>query len=83
VVYIESLDDCVKVHLSDKSIVTRENISTLEDKLPAQQFVRIHRSFIITMQKVQSVSAEGVRIENKDLSFGRVFKKEALRWLNH
>ncbi len=80
--YVESLDDYVKVHLGERSIVTRENISAFEERLPADGFVRIHRSFIINLQKVSSVSAEGVKIENKELPFGRVFKKGALERLN-
>ncbi len=81
ILYVESLDDYVKVHFSEKSIVTRENISALEHRLPAQQFVRIHRSFIINAQKISSVSAEGVKIEKREFPFGRVFKKEALQKL--
>jgi DNA-binding LytR/AlgR family response regulator len=78
ILYVESLDDYVKVHLPDKAIVTRENISTLEERLPAEHFVRIHRSFIVNLHKIGSVSAEGIKIENKELPFGRVFKKAAL-----
>jgi DNA-binding LytR/AlgR family response regulator len=82
ILYVESLDDYVKVHMSDNSIVTRENISTLEDRVPPDHFVRIHRSFLVNIQKIGSVSAEGVKIGGKELPFGRVFKKGALRRLN-
>jgi DNA-binding LytR/AlgR family response regulator len=82
VLYIESLDDYVKVHLKDKVLITRENISTLEEKLPYPPFVRIHRSFIINSNWVKTISNEGVGIQGKELPLGRAFKKSALNQLS-
>lgn len=81
VLYIESLDGYVKVHLKDKIIITRENISTLEEKLPGNLFVRIHRSFIVSTHAITSVSAEGVELNKKILPFGRAFKQGAMAML--
>jgi DNA-binding LytR/AlgR family response regulator len=81
VLYVESLDGYVKVHLKDKVIITRENISTLEQKLPGNLFVRIHRSFIISTKYVTSISAEGVELHKKILPFGRAFKQGAMAML--
>lgn len=78
IVYIESLDDYVKVHLTDKVIISRENISTLEGRLPSTQFVRIHRSFLIAMKKITSFSAEGIEVRGKEFPFGRAYKQRAL-----
>jgi DNA-binding LytR/AlgR family response regulator len=80
--YIESLDDYVKVHLKDMILITRENISTLEDKLPYPPFVRIHRSFIINSRWVKTISNEGVELDGKELPFGRAFRKSALHQLS-
>lgn len=76
--YIESLDEYVKVHLADKWMITRENISTLEQRLPAPSFVRIHRSFIVNARYVNIISSEGVSMGGKELPFGRAYKKSAL-----
>jgi DNA-binding LytR/AlgR family response regulator len=81
VLYIESLDDYVKVHLKDRIVVTRENISTLEEKLPGNLFVRIHRSFIVSTNAVTSMSAEGVELNKRILPFGRAFKQGAMAML--
>ncbi len=78
ILYIESLDDYVKVYLNNKEIITRENISTLEQKLAASHFVRIHRSFIVSTKSITSFSAEGVDIDKKFIPFGRAFKQGAL-----
>lgn len=82
IVYIESLDDYVKVHLKESTLITRENISTLESILPAGWFVRIHRSFIINTRWLTAIASDYVEIQGKELSFGRAFKKSALASLS-
>ncbi len=82
ILFIESLDEYVKVHLIDKILVTRENISSLEHKLPHPLFIRIHRSFIISSKFITAVSGEGVEIAKRELPFGRAYKKSALAALS-
>jgi DNA-binding LytR/AlgR family response regulator len=82
ILYIESLDDYVKVHLKERVLITRENISTLEEKLPYPPFVRIHRSFIINSNWVRTISNDGIELNGKELPFGRAFKKSALNQLS-
>lgn len=83
ILFIESLDDYVKVHLKDKILVTHENISTLEEKLPDADFIRIHRSYIVALGHVISFTSEYVEIAGKQLPFGRVYKQLALHRLGH
>jgi DNA-binding LytR/AlgR family response regulator len=78
IIYIESLDDYVKIHLKEMVLITHENISTLEEKLPYPPFVRIHRSFIINSKWVKTISNDGIELNGKELPFGRTFKKSAL-----
>jgi DNA-binding LytR/AlgR family response regulator len=82
IVYIESLDDYVKIHLKDSSLITRENISALESKLPCPSFVRIHRSFIINSKWIKTISNESIELNGKELPFGRAFKRAALSQLS-
>lgn len=82
ILYIESLDDYVKVHLTNRVLITRENISTLEEKLPTPPFVRIHRSYLVHTQHISVISGEGVVINKVELPFGRAFKKSALAQLS-
>jgi DNA-binding LytR/AlgR family response regulator len=81
ILFIESLDDYVKVHLVDKILIVKENISSLEDKLKEYSFIRIHRSFLISSKYVKSVSSDGVEVGNKLLPFGRSFKNGAIALL--
>lgn len=81
IIYVESMDEYVKVHLTGKVLVTRENISVLEEKLSGHSFVRIHRSFIVSTKYVSSVSSDGVDVGGKLLPFGRAYKLSALAGL--
>jgi DNA-binding LytR/AlgR family response regulator len=63
-------------------LITRENISTLEEKLPNPPFVRIHRSFILNSKWVKTISNDGLEVNGKELPFGRAFKKSAMNQLS-
>lgn len=81
ILYVESLDDYVKVHLRHKMLITRESITTLEHKLRPEVFVRIHRSFLVSAKAIVSIASDGVEIGGKILPFGRAFKQSALAGL--
>ena len=81
IIYIESYSDYVKIYLEGQTITTRETISALEAKLLKQRFVRIHRSYIISMDHIISYTNEHVSIGNKMLPISRSYKKEVLETL--
>ena len=79
--YIESYSDYIKIHLQDSNIVTRETISAIEVKLPPKQFLRIHRSYIISIKSITSFTNEHITILNQALPISRSYKKEVLELL--
>jgi len=74
--YIESIGDYLKIHLSSKSIVTRESISSMEAKLPYHDFLRIHRSYIVSIPKIESFTNEYIEVNKKALTISRSYKNE-------
>jgi DNA-binding LytR/AlgR family response regulator len=78
IIYIESLDDYIKVHLKNKVLISRENISTIEGKLHNRNFVRIHRSFIVAVKHITSISNDGIEINGIICPFGRAYKHSAM-----
>ena len=82
ILWIESLKDYVKVITRDRQIVTYERISYLEEKLPDELFIRIHRSFIVAVTHIQSFSATFVQVNDVELPIGRLYKNEVFRQLN-
>lgn len=75
--YIESLADYVKIHTTSGVVITKEKISQLEQMLP-DWFTRIHRSFLINRNRVESFGHDFVTIHSQKLPLGRKYKKEAL-----
>ena len=74
--YIEGLSDYIKVHTKDRSYVASEKLGYMEEKLPSSSFVRIHKSFIIALNKVSSYNASQVMVNNQALPLGRLFKAQ-------
>lgn len=81
ILYIESLSDYVKIYTSEKTIVTRETISNLEAKLPLKQFMRVHRSFIVSIKNITSYTNEFIEIDKKAISISRSYKESVLQKL--
>jgi DNA-binding LytR/AlgR family response regulator len=79
--FIESLKDYVKVKTTDKEIVTYQKISYLEERLPDDKFIRIHRSYIIAIDKIKSFNATLIEINGNELPIGRQYKDEVMRIL--
>ncbi len=80
--YIESLKDYIKVVTPTKTIITKQSISSLEDSLPRENFIRIHRSFIISLSKIESYNSEMVEIGKKEFPISRMYKHEVEKILN-
>ncbi len=74
ILYIEGLGDYVKIFTTGGSIVTYERLSYLEEKLPEEHFLRVHKSYIICTDKVQSFSGSAVKVSGKLIPVGRMFK---------
>ena len=76
IIFIESLKDYIKVVTKSKTIITKQSISSIEDRLPKSSFIRIHRSFIISLDKVQSYTTEIIAIGNEELPVSRMYRHE-------
>ena len=81
ILWIESLSDYLKIETTDGTKVTRETISSIEMKLPQDRFLRIHRSFIIAIGRIESYSNEEVIIQNKSIPISRTYKENVLKTL--
>lgn len=74
--YIESLSDYIKVHIADgKCVTSKEKISSLAETLP-NNFIRIHRSFLVNVEKINRFNANEVEVNGVELNIGRTYKKE-------
>jgi DNA-binding LytR/AlgR family response regulator len=74
ILYVESDKDYVKLFTDKGFIITRQTISAIEAMLPDSRFTRIHRSYIISLNKLKSFTAEAVEIGNKELPIGKIYR---------
>jgi DNA-binding LytR/AlgR family response regulator len=75
IVYIEGVSDYIKIHLiGKKPVMTLMTLKTVLEKLPTDRFVRIHRSFIVSLSAIQSVRGKLVFIDQKELPIGDVYR---------
>lgn len=73
--YIQSMGNYVKLVCNKKTYITALTTKELEQRLPAPQFIRIHKSFIVNTRHIQKVKADQVFTEKGPLPLGKTFKK--------
>ncbi len=79
--YIESFREYSHIHTNEKTIITKQNLSTLETELKSRGFLRIHKSYIINIKMAYSYTANFVQILEKEIPIGKSFKDAALQIL--
>jgi DNA-binding LytR/AlgR family response regulator len=82
IIYIEGLKDYVIIRLLNSRVITLQTMKSLEDRLPSSKFRRIHRSFIVSMDKILAVDGSLVEVMEKDkpkpLPIGKNYRDELL-----
>jgi DNA-binding LytR/AlgR family response regulator len=81
ILYVEGFSDYVKIVTTTKTLITKQLISALEETLPKEIFMRIHRSFIISIDKINSYNADIIVIGTAELPIGRLFKQNVIKKL--
>jgi DNA-binding LytR/AlgR family response regulator len=82
ILYIESMGDYVKFVLSDKKYVSHNTIKNLEEKINPGVFLKIHRSYIVNMKKVQNIKDNALVINGLELPISKANRAEVVRRLN-
>jgi DNA-binding LytR/AlgR family response regulator len=82
ILYIEGLRDYIRIYTASKTIVTKHLLATLEEMLPSDAFLRIHRSYIISISKIDSYNTDTIEIGKKELPIGRLYKHDVSKLLN-
>ncbi|NPA44364.1 MAG: response regulator transcription factor [Chlorobi bacterium] len=83
IIYIESFREYIKIHTSEKSIMTKLPISKIEEKLKDHDFIRIHKSFIISVCKISSFNSRVINIKGNELPIGRTYKDVVMKTLKY
>ncbi|MCS3798128.1 LytR/AlgR family response regulator transcription factor [Niastella sp. OAS944] len=79
ILYIESMKDYIKVYTIHGVIITKQSISSVEAMLPEKLFVRTHRSFIVSINKIKSFTNELVEVDKTDIPIGKLFRNGVMK----
>jgi DNA-binding LytR/AlgR family response regulator len=72
--YVESLKDYVRIVTGNKQLIVKQSISALEELLPEEDFIRIHRSFMVAVDQIEAFTPAHISIAGKELPLGRLYK---------
>ena len=76
IIWLESLRDYVKITTTTQQVVTRQTIGYFEALLPNEQFLRIHRSFMVAVAKIDALTENSIYLSGQQLAIGRYYKQQ-------
>ena len=84
ITHIEGLKDYIRIHQigSVKSVITRMSLKSLEEKLPSNKFIRVHKSFIISIDKISVIRKNRVHLGEIEVPISDLYKNDLLKIIN-
>jgi DNA-binding LytR/AlgR family response regulator len=83
ILFIEGLDDYLKIHiLNQKPVIARMTMKAMAEKLPADNFIRVHRSYIVSFRHIDAVRNKMITIGNEEIPVGNSYEEQFLRSFN-
>lgn len=83
IIYIEGLDDYLKIHLENKTpVVARMTMKAMTEKLPAKDFIRVHRSYIVPLSRINSVRNKTIYIGEEEIPLGSSYEENFVKVFN-
>ena len=80
--YVEALGDYVHIVTSQHKLIVYSTMKAVEEKFPANRFVRAHRSFIVNLNRIQAIEDNSIVIEGKYIPVGQTYLRDVLQRLN-
>lgn len=82
ILFIESMGDYVKFVTTDKKYITHNTIKNLEEKINRESFMKVHRSYIINISKIDDIRENDLYIKGNEIPVSKAHKPEVLKRLN-
>ncbi|MDN3667271.1 LytR/AlgR family response regulator transcription factor [Algibacter miyuki] len=85
VLYFEGLKDYIKIWVKDnpKAILTLMSLKSLEEELPESHFMRVHRSFIVSLKNIEVIERSQIIINNQRITVSEQYKPKFLEFVNN
>jgi len=82
ILFIEAYGKYTKIYLKDEMIISHQKISTFENLLSNNHFLRVHKSFIVAINKIGSIEGNRININNHKIPIGQTYKSNISRLYN-
>jgi DNA-binding LytR/AlgR family response regulator len=76
ILFIEGMKDYIKLYTGTKPLLTKTTLKNINEKLPADRFLRVHKSFIVSLSKIESIENNRIRIGEHRIPVGELFKSQ-------
>ncbi len=83
ILYIESIKEYVKIVTRTQTIITKNSIASLDSMLPNDRFIRIHRSFIVSIDEIKSFTHEIIELGKTELPIGKTYRQNVMSVLKN
>lgn len=83
ILYIEGLKDYISIFTKTERIITLQNMKKMEETLPKAQFIRVHKSYIIALDKIESIERSRISIHGKVIPIGDTYRDEFFRHIDN
>jgi DNA-binding LytR/AlgR family response regulator len=81
--FIEGLNEYIRIHTDNRRVVVKSSLHSIEEKLPSEQFIRIHKSYIVSIPRIRAFNATTVELENAKVRIGRNYKNQVFSALHY
>jgi len=76
ILFVEGMKEYIKVVTPDKTYITHKSLTSLSEELPSDRFLRIHKSYVIALNKVKSIEGNRIQIQSYTIPIGRNYSKD-------
>jgi DNA-binding LytR/AlgR family response regulator len=78
IIYIEGMKDYLKIHTAEYNLVTHQTMNDMEKMLPARQFLRVHKSYIVSVAFIKSIYGRSIEIDKITIPIGAIYKDDVM-----
>lgn len=83
IIFIEGLSDYIRIHMPNERLVVLDNLKDFINKLSPKEFMRIHKSYIIQLDKVKSIDGNMIYHDLGSIPIGETYKNEVKKWIGN
>lgn len=79
IAYVEGMQNYAVIHMGDRKLITYITLASLEEQMPKDQFLRVHKSFLISLPHVKAIEGDEIILENARIPIGRTLREQVVQ----